>query len=1335
MRGDYSRTGLADTANVDGVLHQQGRVFTDADWNDQAWLSDRWRREAARAAIGGGVAAIPASDPDALAVVRAEALGGEITVAVNPGPVWAAGLLAELRASSPEGDPELRTATYLAAPADGAAPGAAGTRDAVVLELWREELSAFQVPQALLEPALGGIDTTARIWHGLAFRLLRLAATQGCDEIGDRLDDNVAQRRRLTVSLAPTQVTSGDCPVVVGGGYSGFEHDLYRVEIADVDGPAAMFKYSRFNGGLVGRGTFDATTRKLTIRANRQPILRSGQQSFYLEAFLPFPDRPGGADRTAALAEDWQLLYGGRAVLASDSELDLTEDLFGTVPGGPNAVFFRLWDDLLAVDDFAQAAPVELRDGIELQFGGGAPSRPGDYWTFPVRAGDAGNPDVLVDDEPPAGPERVRVPLGVLRWGADATVTRDDNEIEDCRRVFRPLSDLAPGCCVAVAPGDDLPRAVRRIKRQGGGCLCLLPGEHRLHEQLPMSGAADVCIEGFGLCSRLVAGPELGAPVFDLANAANVSFRSFAIFQRGGQPAFSCEATQSLTLEDMVVVSRVAPGARPAIEIAGTACDNWRIEDSVLIGASCMRGVRLTASRITGTLLAAVERGLDVSDLLDVVVEDNRFAGVPANAEKEVELAAARPKGAEAALRNLLDAFIARATTQQASRYVALNAAGLFDVRIAGNVMGGRAGVLGEIAENTTIDDNRILTAAIGVSLTMADGVRFSGNVLGQARDDGNGLSPRVGLRLHADAIDLRVLENRFLDVRDAIVFESDATGDRDILRFAEVDFRATPTDDPQVSRAIVAGARAEVLSQRLGARVLGTPFAQLGRCERTLIEGNVLQADGIGIEWSGTKDVRDFRVSRNAFIGCRGGAILIEPDDRVHYAYLAEPVDTQVRLIDRNRFDVIGLAIRSTLGAVRVEKNDIRIRPLPPAFATTTSLLGLLTAQVFTVPTFAAATQAKDVGNVRLGAKEAIHTVSANPGAIDAPAFVTAAKATILDSHAIDKGDLLADHTFVLSKLALAGELALVAAGATVPLVPLVADLEAFAVNLSGLQNEVTDNNLLSQNASIDGGVVLQVPSGWVTGNEVEVAHVAVMVTAKANQGRQDLRVEGNRLSVTGPAQGDGLRSASYALAIPTLTAGSYSVQDNELIGSVMIGAEPFAAAGLAKAQTLQFGSFISLSHVLAFDGKSYSSAIAFAGKPAKAIAATTIDAKLISAVAAITPVAVAAAPAAAPAPPPFDTDPHKDRTVIQFSDNRVVRGFVALARSTGGAFWTKDALLRESATAPVIQVTGNVLDYWARVVGLDVILVANHSQTPIQFRAASRIERAANMPVPAEF
>src|SRR5262245_36748083 len=132
MRGDFSRSGLADSANFEAVLQQQGRVLTDADWNDQPWLSDRWRRDAARAAIGGDVAAVPASSPDALAVVGATRAGTEITVAVNPGPVWAGGLLAELRSIG--AGPEKRLAPYLVPPTDGAEPGANGTRDAVVLE-------------------------------------------------------------------------------------------------------------------------------------------------------------------------------------------------------------------------------------------------------------------------------------------------------------------------------------------------------------------------------------------------------------------------------------------------------------------------------------------------------------------------------------------------------------------------------------------------------------------------------------------------------------------------------------------------------------------------------------------------------------------------------------------------------------------------------------------------------------------------------------------------------------------------------------------------------------------------------------------------------------------------------------------------------------------------------------------------------------------------------------------------------------------------------------------------------------------------------------------------
>ena len=187
-----------------------------------------------------------------------------------------------------------------------------------------------------------------------------------------------------------------------------------------------------------------------------------------------------------------------------------------------------------------------------------------------------------------------------------------------------------------------------------------------------------------------------------------------------------------------------------------------------------------------------------------------------------------------------------------------------------------------------------------------------------------------------------------------------------------------------------------------------------------------------------------------------------------------------------------------------------------------------------------------------------------------------------------------------MLSKLALAGERPLLAKGATKVLPPVVSDLEGFVINLSGVQNEVTDNNVLSRNSALDGGVVLQLPSGSVTGNEVSVGRVALMVTAKASQGRRDLRIEGDSLAVTGPPPGGGQRAAAYALAIPTMTAGNYSILDNAMDGSVMIGAEPFASTGLLQltAIAVALNTFVHVAHPIAFDGKSFSSAIALAGR-----------------------------------------------------------------------------------------------------------------------------------------
>src|SRR6185369_15140491 len=90
---------------------------------------------------------------------------------------------------------------------------------------------------------------------------------------------------KLQVVLKPAVAIGGDCPVVESGGFTGFEHRLYRIKIADTDrANQSWFKWSHFNGGLVGTGDFDAVTKKVTIGGNKNAIVNSGLSSYYLEA-------------------------------------------------------------------------------------------------------------------------------------------------------------------------------------------------------------------------------------------------------------------------------------------------------------------------------------------------------------------------------------------------------------------------------------------------------------------------------------------------------------------------------------------------------------------------------------------------------------------------------------------------------------------------------------------------------------------------------------------------------------------------------------------------------------------------------------------------------------------------------------------------------------------------------------------------------------------------------------------------------------------------------------------------------------------------------------------
>src|SRR6185295_12341040 len=99
MRGDFSvlnfdphehERGVNPPAkgvlrNVSGVLHQQGRVTTDADLTDGELLDLSWNGQAGRDIIGAGVCAVPAAEPDSFRVESASVVDGAVHVTLRPG--------------------------------------------------------------------------------------------------------------------------------------------------------------------------------------------------------------------------------------------------------------------------------------------------------------------------------------------------------------------------------------------------------------------------------------------------------------------------------------------------------------------------------------------------------------------------------------------------------------------------------------------------------------------------------------------------------------------------------------------------------------------------------------------------------------------------------------------------------------------------------------------------------------------------------------------------------------------------------------------------------------------------------------------------------------------------------------------------------------------------------------------------------------------------------------------------------------------------------------------------------------------------------------------------
>ena len=238
MRGDYSRFTFDPRKRYSGVLLQQGRVLTDADWNEQAEIVDRRLRALVIDCLG-RVAVSPRT-PDAFRIE----LGAE-GMTIGRGRMYVDGLLAENHGmGAPDLDPALgevrgSAATLYERQPFETSPGPVPTGPApflVFLEVWQREVTPAEDPD-LVDPALGA-ETSTRIQVAWRVGILPdLPPSATCGQ-ADRDLPGWAELARPSAGRLSTGTAAG--------GYRGLENRLYRVEIHRAGGPGeATFTWSR----------------------------------------------------------------------------------------------------------------------------------------------------------------------------------------------------------------------------------------------------------------------------------------------------------------------------------------------------------------------------------------------------------------------------------------------------------------------------------------------------------------------------------------------------------------------------------------------------------------------------------------------------------------------------------------------------------------------------------------------------------------------------------------------------------------------------------------------------------------------------------------------------------------------------------------------------------------------------------------------------------------------------------------------------------------------------------------------------------------------------------
>jgi hypothetical protein len=460
MQGEYRADITRDTFDrrhhFARVVMQQGRVFLDADWNEQTSILLHYLRALAADVIGphGG-------SGDGFLVDKNDANNAPLDkgLAVQPGRYYVDGMLCENDGWTTAGDDPARPLI------DATGQPVAGAATFIAyLRVWERHVTSLHVPN-IREVALGGADTASRtqvIWQ------VRALIPAAGDPVNTKANAEATFRKglpapstvRLRARVDPGEPSTTPCNLDPESRFRGAENQLYRIEIHRSGGPlpaggnaavAATFTWSRDNSSidLPVRSISQGKVRLASLGRDER---RTANENDWVEIVDDtMIGRPGVLWQIATVQREDMML-----TLKPQNGIPFPEYL----PQDPKRPLLRRWDhagdpsslsqgaipvtEAAANDD---AAWITLEDGVQVSFadGAGHTYRAGDYWLVPARtaigkllwppyAGDAGGDKYPA--VPPHGIEERYAPLAVVTVDGTGKVTN----LLDLRHTIAPIA-------------------------------------------------------------------------------------------------------------------------------------------------------------------------------------------------------------------------------------------------------------------------------------------------------------------------------------------------------------------------------------------------------------------------------------------------------------------------------------------------------------------------------------------------------------------------------------------------------------------------------------------------------------------------------------------------------------------------------------------------------------------------------------------------------------------------------------------------------------------------------------------------------------------------------